>query len=127
MPKGAKQPPNARGACHIAFGLLLVGFEFTDKMAHFRVEKTALKHDFTHIVDFLQERLEQMKGAFYKFTGFSLSKLDVNRLYWRKNDNFVFLTPKGGHRPHGLFMESPSSKPPLKSRLRVFPENQGRF
>ena len=79
-------------------------------MAHFQVEKIILKQDFTHLVDVLQERLQQMKGSLYEFTDCSQRKLDVNRLFWRNNDNFVFLTSKRGHRPHGLFLESPSAK-----------------
>ena len=79
-------------------------------MAHFRVEKIVLKLDFTHLVDVLQERLHEMKGSFYEFTDRPHRKLDVNRLFWRNNDYFVFLTSKRGHRPHGLFLESPSAK-----------------
>ena len=56
----------------------------------------ALKRDFTHLIDVLQERLQQMKCSLDEITGRSQQKLDANRLFWRINDNFVFLTPKKG-------------------------------
>ena len=45
----------------LACGLLLVDYEYTDKKAFFRVAKMALKRDFTHLIDVLQELLQQMK------------------------------------------------------------------
>ena len=63
----------------------------------------SLKRDFTHLIDVLQERLQEMKCSLYKITGRSQRKLDANRLFWRINDNFVFLTPKGAIGRPDLF------------------------
>ena len=63
----------------------------------------ALKRDFTHLIDVLQKRLQQMKYSFDEITGRSQRKLDANRLFWPINDNFVFLTPKGAIGRPDLF------------------------
>jgi len=71
----------------------------------------ALKRDFTHLIDVLQERLQQMKCSLDEITGRSQQKLDANRLFWRINDNFVFLTPKKAIGRPDFFWSPPPRKP----------------